>query len=88
MTRILSIAGLLALGIFVSAPGGVAEAAPVYYDAHGNPYVIVHNGKKQVRHYCRKGLYGAVQCPTPRSHLRYGPYDRDFAFSQGYQILR
>ena len=87
MKRTLSLAGLVALGIFAGVQIGGAKAAPVLYDAHGRPYVIVKKGKKQVRVYCRKGFYGVVQCPSPRSHLRYGPYERDFAFSQGYHIL-
>ena len=84
----LAVAVALALGFSLAGPGVTAQAAPVQFDAHGRPFVLKHDGKKQVRYYCRKGLYGEVQCPTPRSHLRYGPYDRDFAFSQGYQILR
>lgn len=88
MNRILTVAGALAAGLAFGAPGSVAQAAPVYYDAHGKPYVVRHNGKKQTRYYCRKALYGEVKCPTSGKQLRYGPYDRDFAFSQGYQILR
>ena len=88
MKPILTVAGAVAIGLVFAAPGGVAQAQPVQYDAHGNPFVVKHDGKKQTRYYCRKGLYGEVQCPTSRSHLRYGPYSRDFAFSQGLQILR
>ena len=88
MKRCLTLSGLLALGILFGASAGVADAAQVHYDAYGRPYVVVYQGNKPIRYYCRKGFYNQVQCPTPRSHLRFGPYDRDFAFSQGYQILR
>ena len=63
-------------------------ASGVRYDAHGQPYVTAQVNGKTVRLYCRKALYGAVRCPKRAHGLRYGPYDRGFAFSQGYQILR
>ena len=80
-------AAALAL-LLASAPIDEAVAASdVRYDEHGRPYVIlVYNGKP-TRVYCEKALYGAFRCPDNKPGMRFGPYDRDFAFSQGYQIL-
>ena len=67
---------------------GADAASGVQYDRHGRPYVVAYQNGKPVRFYCRKALYGVVHCPSQRSRLRYGPYDRDFAVSQGYHITR
>ena len=81
-------ATLLALGIVVSAPATANADAKVRYDRNGQPYVVMKRGGKHARVYCRKAFYGAYQCPKTRKRARFGPYDRDFAFSQGHQIKR
>ena len=81
---------VLALAVFIaSMPLQEAQSASgVRYDRQGRPFVVIRHGGKPVRLYCRKAFYGVVHCPKPRSRLRYGPYDRDFAVSQGYHITR
>lgn len=80
--------GVLALGVLLSATTKVVADAGVDYDQNGRPFVMVKRGGKQVRVYCRKAFYGVYQCPKRGKRLRFGPYDRDFAFSQGHQIKR
>lgn len=81
-------AAVLALGILLSAPGAANAGSDIKYDKDGRPYVVVKRGGKHVRSYCRKAFFGVYRCPGKRQRARYGPYDRDFAFGQGYQIKR
>ena len=81
-------AALIAFGVLLSAPVAAHADDEVRYDRNGRPFVVVMRGGKHARVYCRKAFYGAYQCPTRRKRARFGPYDRDFAFSQGHQIKR
>ncbi len=88
MKRMISLSGLLAAGLLLAVAAGASAAGGVYYDAQGRPFVVSQHGGKQTRHYCQKAFYGKLKCPQVRRQPQYGPYSRDFAFSQGYQILR
>ena len=79
---------ILATGILFSASTSTMAGGGVHYDKNGRPYVMATRGGKHVRHYCRKALYGVYKCPKRGKRLRFGPYDQDFAFSQGHQIKR
>ncbi len=61
--------------------------------ASGHGFETIDRGNQRRRAYyarehCYRGFYNAEHCPNPRSHLRYGPYPRDFAFGQGMHIMR
>jgi len=79
---------ILAIGILFGASTPVMAGGGVHYDKNGRPYVMATRGGKRIRLYCPKAFYGVYQCPKRGKRLRFGPYDRDFAFSQGHQIKR
>ena len=81
-------AAIFAWSILLGAPGAAIAGSEVQYEKDGRPYVVVKRGGKHVRAYCRKAFFGVYRCPGKRQRLRYGPYDRDFAFGQGHQIKR
>ena len=80
--------GIVGLGLLLGASVEAAAGGKVRYDERGRPFIVAKQRGKRVRVYCRRAFYGAVQCPAQRKRLRFGPYDRDFAFSQGHQIKR
>ncbi len=81
------LAGVPAISALADEQGG-NWASQQAYDDRDDRGQGAHNSNSDSTGYCHQGFYNVEHCSNSRDNLRYGPYQRDFAFEQGLHILR